>query len=109
MKKSYTPEEFIAALKSGEIHIPRPDPNRPLVPPWVTFPDYARGSMGWRMGSGEDEWHWFWERFTLLPEDERTAFIAKYPEPEGWEGIYESAYESWSRYLVSKGLKDPSS
>ncbi|MCB0337393.1 MAG: hypothetical protein KDD62_13850, partial [Bdellovibrionales bacterium] len=40
---------------------PWPDPPIPdfdeenfMVPPWIKYPNLLRGSMGWRMGIGED-------------------------------------------------------
>jgi uncharacterized damage-inducible protein DinB len=28
------------------------DANGDLAPPWAKFPNYERGTIGWRMGSG---------------------------------------------------------
>ena len=66
-----------------------------LRPPWKAFPDIGLGSIGWRMGDGEDYWHIFHEWFVTLPEDMKSAFKAKYPEPSEvehgypWTGFYE--------------------
>jgi hypothetical protein len=61
-----------------------------LKPLWLMFP-YQMGSLGWRMGRGEEYmevWHaWYAE---LWPQELRDAYAAKYPEPEGWTGFYRS-------------------
>ena len=62
-------------------------------PPWIAFPNFARYSIGWRMGGGEDYWHAFHEWVTGLSESERNEFIAENPEIEGWEGFYEKFYD----------------
>ncbi|MEM8789813.1 MAG: hypothetical protein AAGE76_16285 [Pseudomonadota bacterium] len=58
-------------------------------PPWTSFPEYSRYSMGWRMGSGEDYWHAFHSWIRSLESQDAEAFISKYPEPEDWKGFYD--------------------
>ena len=69
-----------------------------LAPPWIAFPHIARGSIGWRMGPGEDYWQVFVDWYRGLGESQREQFRSKYPEPdeEGsasglpWTGLYEA-------------------
>jgi hypothetical protein len=60
-----------------------------MKPPWLEFPMYPPGSMGWRMGHGEkyrEEWDaWFAK---LWPMELREEYAAQYPEPEEWRGYY---------------------
>lgn len=63
------------------------DSNGDLVPPWAQFPDYGAGSIGWRMGAGED-WMGLWAVFLEgLGEgfDARLAYLKRHPPaPESW-------------------------
>ena len=63
---------------------------QPLAPPWQMFPDYARTSMGWRMGSGEDYIVYFREWFLTLSEDEKSAYINSTIIPDEWAGWLEA-------------------
>ncbi|WP_321363349.1 hypothetical protein [uncultured Celeribacter sp.] len=58
-------------------------------PPWSAFPDYERGSMGFRMGPGEDYWFAFVKWIRSLSPSVLAVFIARNPEPQGWEGFYD--------------------
>ena len=66
-----------------------------LPPPWIAFPHIGLGSIGWRMGTGEDYWHVFHEWYAGLPDVRKSALKAKYPEPTEvehgypWTGFYE--------------------
>lgn len=68
-----------------------------LPPPWVFAPDIPYGSIGWRMGNGEEYWHAFFDWLRHLPPKELQRVREKYPEPapgmvkEGlpWRGIYD--------------------
>ena len=69
-----------------------------LAPPWIAFPEIPRGSIGWRMGPGEDYWYVFVDWYKGLREGEREQFRRKYPEPDKiesssvypWTGSYEA-------------------
>ncbi|WP_133484936.1 hypothetical protein [Aliiroseovarius marinus] len=65
---------------------------RPLTPPWEMFPDYARTSMGWRMGSGETFMDYFREWFLSLPLDERQDYINSTTIPDEWVGWLEGIH-----------------
>ncbi|WP_157956543.1 hypothetical protein [Dyella sp. C11] len=58
-------------------------------PVWVAFPTIPWGSMGWRMGHGEDYWHAWVPWFKGLSVDVREQYKLTWPEPEGWQGFYE--------------------
>ena len=57
-------------------------------PPWQVFP-YPWGSMGYRMGSGQDYWQEFSDWFRSLAPDARANFSTENPEPADWRYFYE--------------------
>lgn len=60
-----------------------------MKPVWIAFPRIPWGSVGWRMGHGEDYWHAWAPWFNALAPDARDAYKSRWPEPEGWMGFYE--------------------
>jgi len=75
-----------------------------LNPPWKDYPSYERGSMGWRMGGGEDCWLVFWDWFAFgLSDRQRAEFAAKHPEPQGWEGTYGDMVKAYRDRAASGG------
>ena len=82
----YDPHKFADGFRDEDGDLPAP---------WVAFPEIPMGSIGWRMGHGEDYWHIFDQWFRALTQTERNRIKAKYPEPaqvqEGlpWTGFYE--------------------
>ena len=60
----------------------------PPLPPWHVHPDIPFGSIGWRMGAGEDGYGSFYGWYAALTDSEATGFAAAHPEPEGWQGWY---------------------
>lgn len=74
---------------------PFPDPPIPdidsaglRVPPWIKYPNIPLGSIGWRMGTGEDYWYSFRDWWLLQPGAVRLQVKTNYPEPELWAGFY---------------------
>jgi hypothetical protein len=78
-----------------------------LLPPWAELPEIPLGSIGWRMGKGEEYLgDWFcWLQALSLPE--RTAYQVRHPEPNSWHGIYANCFQkdnggleqrSWNEY-----------
>src|SRR5689334_11027102 len=74
---------------------PFPDPPIPdvdaeglMVPPWIKFPNIPLGSIGWRMGMGED----YLDRFRIWYRRQSREILqqlwAKYPEIGDWKGFY---------------------
>lgn len=57
-------------------------------PVWVTFPKIPWGSIGWRMGAGEDYWHAWVSWFKAQPVEARESYKEAWPEPEGWKSFY---------------------
>lgn len=57
-------------------------------PVWIAFPLIPWGSIGWRMGAGEDYWHAWLAWFNGLSAEERAAYQQTWPEPEMWQGFY---------------------
>ena len=60
----------------------------PLLPVWIAFPKIPWGSVGWRMGAGEDYWHRWATWFKGTSPSARAQYKAAWPEPEGWEDFY---------------------
>lgn len=61
----------------------------PMSPPWITFPDLPRMSIGWRMGGGESYWIAFMDWYNSLSDVEQELYGKKNPEPKDWHGFYE--------------------
>lgn len=59
-----------------------------MLPPWLKFPKIPAGSIGWRMGDGEDYWLEWLDWFLGQDEGTRTTFTSRFAEPLGWEGFY---------------------
>lgn len=59
-----------------------------MQPVWIAFPTIPWGSIGWRMGPGEDYWHSWVPWFKSLVQAEREGYKAQWLEPEGWEDFY---------------------
>lgn len=68
--------------------------NRQMEPPWLRHPDIPAGSIGWRMGRGEEYYDQFYQWFSALPAGEQAAFRRKYAEPRGWKGFYETIIQN---------------
>ncbi|MEG3146393.1 hypothetical protein U1839_17205 [Sphingomonas sp. RT2P30] len=59
-----------------------------MEPPWSVFPDEPRGSISWRMGSGEETYDTFYKAFLVMSAEARASFALANPEPPGWQGFY---------------------
>ncbi|WP_281558112.1 hypothetical protein [Thalassomonas sp. RHCl1] len=63
----------------------------PPLPPWLKYPEFDNTDLFWRMGQGEEYLaDYFGVYFKYASKTEVEKYIAKYPEKEGWQGIYES-------------------
>ena len=60
-----------------------------MEPPWLWFPDIPLGSVGWRMGAGEDYWYQWQDWYVAQSADLQGTVRACFAEPPGWEGFYE--------------------
>lgn len=73
-----------------------------LAAPWEVYPEIARGSIGWRMGPGEDvyaDWLAWLEGLTV---ERRVDYRRLHPEPESWLGIYDQIFAMFSGERPSK-------
>ena len=59
-----------------------------MQPPWKVFPHIPFGSIGWRMGPGEDYWMEFNDWYRRKSRVHRQRYAIENPEPEGWAGFY---------------------
>ncbi|MCI8408617.1 MAG: NADAR family protein [Lachnospiraceae bacterium] len=59
-----------------------------MPPPWIAYPEIEQGSIGWRMGYGEDYLikHGRW--FHALDEEDRKEYQTLFPEPVTWKGYW---------------------
>lgn len=71
---------------------PFPDPEVPdidneelMVPPWVKYPNLPLGSIGWRMGVGEDYWYKFIGWYKFSRGDIKKKVQDKYKTEGAWE------------------------
>ena len=60
-----------------------------MNPVWVEFPSIPWGSIGWRMGAGEDYMHAWCRWFMALSPSDRAAYRTRSPEPDGWTGFFD--------------------
>lgn len=58
-----------------------------MVPPWDYY-DIPAGSIGWRMGYGEEYMYKFWNWYTALLPGDKQQFQRLFPTPPEWEGFY---------------------
>lgn len=65
-----------------------------MKPPWSHFPEIPAGSIGWRMGPGEDYYDEFYRWFSSLHKDAQSGYIEENPEPPGWQRFYERILSS---------------
>ena len=68
--------------------IPEFDSEKLMVPPWFKFPNLPRGSMGWRMGIGEEYKDKFSNWLMAQTGAIKLRIREKYSEPPEWEGFY---------------------
>ncbi|AVW90573.1 hypothetical protein [Celeribacter baekdonensis] len=80
-------KELLRAKIYSSSQIVYPDP---MVAPWLQFPEYARSSMGWRMGGGEDYMFAFRTWFKALDRAAQRNYQHENEEPKGWNGFYDS-------------------
>ena len=45
--------------------------------PWVKHPDIPAGSIGWRMGDGQDYYEQFYRWYSALPAAEQDAYVSQ--------------------------------
>ena len=70
-----------------------------MLPPWLQYPEIQLGSMGWRMGPGEEYWYQFVDWYGRLNEGEREGYKARYPKPESWKVFWPYIPEKLEAYL----------
>lgn len=73
-----------------------------MPPPWLAYPHIERGSIGWRMGYGEDYMFRFHDWLSKLFQEEREEYRKLFPEPVTWNGWWE--HEDTREMLKQGGL-----
>ncbi|MEP6344083.1 MAG: hypothetical protein ABJ275_12290 [Maricaulaceae bacterium] len=61
----------------------------PFEPPWVAFPDCSQGSMGFRMGAGEDYIMQFKKWYKAADNATIFRYKNKNPEPDDYQWFYQ--------------------
>ncbi|MDE7425322.1 MAG: NADAR family protein [Lachnospiraceae bacterium] len=64
-----------------------------MSPPWIAYPEIERGSIGWRMGCGEDYLMKWGRWFDALDEEEQKEYQVLFPEPVTWKGYWHKEHE----------------
>ena len=59
-----------------------------MEPPWTKHREIPAGSIGWRMGDGEDYYNQFYRWFSALSEPEQEAFARANEPPPEWSDLY---------------------
>jgi len=60
----------------------------------MMHPHIFRGSIGWRMGYGEDYSHKFFDFYRGLTESEQQQYQVMFPEPRLWRGFYNKDFSA---------------
>ena len=61
-----------------------------MDPPWQKYPDIPAGSIGWRMGCGEDYYNQFYRWFSGLHPAEQDQYSRVNEPPQGWGELYDT-------------------
>jgi len=72
-----------------------------MDPPWRRYPDIPAGSIGWRMGPGEDYYFEFYRWFSGLSNAEKAAYSEANQPPSGWQDLYKIIIED--PWVFSRG------
>ncbi len=77
-----------------------------MNPVWVEFPDIPWGSIGWRMGTGEDYMVAWSSWYSDLSEEEKLSFKDQWPEPDLWQGFYDCIEHGTTPPWVAKRTEE---
>jgi hypothetical protein len=68
-----------------------------VEPPWEKYPEIEAGSIGWRMGGGEEYYNAFYRWFSALTSSDQEQFRLNHPETAAWAGFYNTiARHPWT-------------
>jgi hypothetical protein len=68
-----------------------------MEPPWDKYPQIPAGSIGWRMGPGEEYYNQFYRWFSALSRADQHEYSSAHEPPSGWKNIYEAiGQHPWS-------------
>ena len=88
---------------SSDQGVPDFDQGGIMVPPWVKYPHIPFGSIGWRMGDGENYRYRFGEWWLSQNEDIRIQSKIAYPEPDEWPCFYAVLEQDLHLRMTRKG------
>ena len=92
--------DFMRPVTGGPSAISGHTYSPPFEPPWIAFPDYPMFSMGFRMGGGETYMRAFMGWYSAANTDERAEFQKAHPEPDRYQGYYETIDDLIPRKLT---------
>lgn len=69
-----------------------------MEPPWLKYPDIPLGSIGWRMGEGEEYWHSFVDWYAMLNTAKQAEYRLRYPKPDSWKSFWPYIPEKLESY-----------
>ena len=75
------------------------DHERIPIPPWRLFP-YEPGSMGWRMGCGEEYLFQFRRWYERLDHESRARYRRRRPAPLYWYWFYWNLDVGWFWFVA---------
>jgi len=70
-----------------------------MLPPWKKYSDIPLGSLGWRMGAGEDYWYKFVAWYGTQDSKTRKEYKEIYPKPDDWDNFWPYDPEKLKKYL----------
>jgi hypothetical protein len=68
-----------------------------MEPPWVKYPEISAGSIGWRMGRGEEYLYEFIRWFSSLTAEEQSRFAQGNPPPQSWRTLSIFRVDPWPK------------
>ena len=70
-----------------------------MLPPWSKYPDIPLGSLGWRMGEGEEYWYGFVDWYSELSEESKIIYMAQHLKLIIWKVFWSYVSEKFSVYI----------
>lgn len=78
----------------------------PLPPTWMMYPNIPQGSIGWRMGYGEDYLGHYYAWFQNLSDLDQARYEEMFPAPVFWNSPYRKPTETYEVHRVQLWTPD---
>ena len=76
-----------------------------MAPLWLMYPHIPQGSIGWRMGYGENYGEAFFSWFSALKREEKADYEGRFPKPICWD-LMESRILRRGSFWIYKWRQD---